>query len=86
MDSRPWPWVNTDGIAEYIELLCESDSAGGDSANGFAGRSALVNAAVVFTSRFPVVKAFDPKGDVMATGNRRGEWILPRASTRNFFL
>src|SRR5215813_9404929 len=45
--------VNADRIAENVEFLRERDVACGDGADGFAGRGALVHAAVILAGRLP---------------------------------
>ena len=63
--------VNADRIAENVELLRERDVACGDGTDGFAGRGALVHAAVIFAGRLPVMEAPDAEGRGHAAGNRR---------------
>src|SRR6516164_4122629 len=78
--------VNADRIAENVELLRERDVACGDGTDGFAGRGALVHAAVIFAGRLPVMEAPDAEGRGHAAGNRRNERILPRAAVGDLFL
>ena len=78
--------VNADRVAEHVELLCEGDGAWGDRADGFASGRTLVNTAVVFAGGLSVVKAFDAKWRGHATGDRRSERVLPKASSGDFFF
>jgi hypothetical protein len=54
--------VNADSIAEHVELLSESYGTSSNGADGFAGGSALIDAAVIFTGGFAVVETFDTEG------------------------
>lgn len=71
--------VHTDSVSEDVEFLGEADFARGDGANGFAFRSALVDAAMKFSSGLAVVQTLDPKGRGHAAGDGRDQRFPPKA-------
>jgi len=78
--------VNADSIAEHVELLSESYGTSSNGADGFAGGSALIDAAVIFTGGFAVVETFDTEGRSHTSGYGRGERVLPRTRVGDSFL
>jgi len=84
IEPSPLTVIEADRVAEDIELFCESDSAIGDSTNGFTGRRALIHSAVKFSGGFAVVKTLHSERRSDATLDRRLEWILPVTRVGDF--
>src|SRR5579885_3140183 len=56
---------------------------GGDGANRFAFRSALIDTAVIFAGGFAVMKAANAERRRDAAGNGRFEWVAPETGIGN---
>src|SRR5690242_2912200 len=75
--------IEADGVAEHVEFLREFHFTGGDSANGFAFGSALIDAAVIFAGGLAVVQAANTEGRGNAAVHRRSDRIAPEAGIGN---
>ena len=83
---QPLPVIDPNGIAEHVELFCEGDGAGSNSANRFTFRGALIHAAVIFAGRLAVVQTFYAERRSHASADRSSQRILPHTIFRNVFF